>query len=205
MKSVCVFCGSHMGGPPVYRSIARELGAVLAGLGLRLVYGGGGVGLMGVVADAVLETGGEVVGVIPRALATRELAHAGVTELHVVGSMHERKALMADLSDGFIALPGGFGTLDELCEIITWAQLGIHRKPCGILNINGYFDDFLRLLDRAVADGFIRAEHRRIILEGRDPVGLLDELQRAPSTRKRPAKAAREDQAAASDARPPPP
>jgi uncharacterized protein (TIGR00730 family) len=143
---------------------------------MGLVYGGGNVGLMGVVADSVIAGGGEVIGVIPQALMRRELGHAGLTELRIVGSMHERKAGMAELADGFIALPGGFGTLEEFCEILTWAQLGIHSRPCGLLNVAGYYDPLLALFDRGVEERFIRAEHRGLVLEEQDPDRLLDRM-----------------------------
>jgi uncharacterized protein (TIGR00730 family) len=161
---VCVFCGSRVGSRPVYAEAARRLGAALAGRGLGLVYGGGAVGLMGVIADAALAAGGEVVGVIPRKLSSKEVAHAGLTELHVVGTMHERKALMADRADGFIALPGGYGTCDELFEIVTWAQLGLHQKPIGLLNVAGYFAPLLAWCDHMVAEGFLKPEYRELLL-----------------------------------------
>lgn len=173
MKSVCVYCGSNVGSLPSYRESARALGRLLAAEGLKLIYGGGQVGLMGTLADAVLSAAGEAVGIIPRALADRELAHQGLTELRIVGSMHERKMLMAELSDGFIAMPGGFGTFEEFCEILTWAQLGMHAKPCGLLNVEGYYDSLLSLFDRAVADGFVRQEHRDIVLTASQPSDLL--------------------------------
>ncbi|HZS08259.1 MAG TPA: TIGR00730 family Rossman fold protein [Blastocatellia bacterium] len=176
MKRVCVFCGSGVGARDEYAEAARAMAAAMKKRNIGLVYGGGHVGLMGVIADAVLAGGGEVIGVIPHGLAVREVGHQGVTELRVVHSMHERKALMADLSDGFIALPGGFGTFEEFCEIITWAQLGIHRKPCGLLNVAGYYDPLLALFDRAVADRFIRPEYRALVLEESDPDRLLDLL-----------------------------
>ncbi len=176
IKRICVFCGSNAGRGLVYKAAAVKLGHQLAERGIGLVYGGGRVGLMGTIADAVLARGGEVIGVIPEDLVKKELAHEGLTRLRVVGSMHERKALMERLSDGFVAMPGGFGTLDELCEILTWAQLGLHRKPCGILNAGGYFDLFLRFVDRAVTEGFVRAEHRDLILVSDDPGALLDGL-----------------------------
>lgn len=156
--------------------MAVQLGHALAERGIGLVYGGGRVGLMGTIAGAVLERGGEVIGVIPEDLVKKELAHEGLTSLRVVGSMHERKALMARLSDGFVAMPGGFGTLDEFCEILTWAQLGLHQKPCGFLNVDGYFDLFLKFIDHSVAQGFIRAEHRKLILVSAEPRALLDGL-----------------------------
>lgn len=158
--------------------MAVKLGHVLAERGLGLVYGGGRVGLMGTIADAVLERGGEVIGVIPEDLVKKEVAHKGLSDLRVVGSMHERKALMARLSDGFIAMPGGFGTLDEFCEILTWAQLGLHRKPCGVLDVGGYFGLFLKFVDHSVAQGFVRAEHRDLVLVERAPEALLDAFAR---------------------------
>lgn len=179
VRRVCVFCGSNSGRNAAYSAAAGALGESIAKQGATLVYGGGRVGLMGVVADAVLGLGGRVVGVIPSAIATDEVAHPDLTELHVVGSMHERKALMADLAQGFVALPGGFGTLDELCEILTWAQLGMHRKPVSLLNIEGYFDPLLAFLDQAVSDGFVRPSHRRLLIEGRDPSRLLQVLSRS--------------------------
>jgi uncharacterized protein (TIGR00730 family) len=174
MRRLCVFCGSSAGGRPAYAEGARRLGELLAARRVGLVFGGGHIGLMGVVADAVLAAGGEVIGVIPQALVEKELAHPGATRLHIVSSMHERKALMADLADGFIALPGGFGTADELFEILTWAQLGLHAKPVGLVNIEGYFDALLAWLDHTVAEQFVRAEPRRLLLEANDPARLLD-------------------------------
>ncbi len=173
MKSICVFCGSSSGEVPSYRETAQALGCELVRRGLRLVYGGGNVGLMGAIADAVLFAGGEVVGVIPHALLAKEVGHLGLTQLHVVGSMHERKALMAELSDGFLALPGGFGTLEEFCEVLTWAQLGLHLKPCGMLNVNGYYDPMLAFFDRAVREGFLRAEYRELVLVGQTSEEVL--------------------------------
>ena len=159
----CVFCGSSAGTNPVYRAAATELGTALAAANIELVYGGGHVGLMGAVADAVLAAGGTVIGVIPRTLAEREVAHSGLTQLHIVESMHERKALMADLSDGFVALPGGFGTFEEFCEAVTWVQLGIQAKPCFLLDVNGYYEPLIAMFDRAVADGFVNMRNRLII------------------------------------------
>lgn len=173
MKSICVFCGSRLGSKPIYRETAKSVGQLIAQQQLRLVYGGGNIGLMGVVADAVLEYGGEVVGVIPGHLQEKEVGHAGLTELHVVSTMHERKALMANLSDAFIALPGGFGTFEEFCEILTWAQLDLHRKPCGLLNVDGFYDPLLTLFDRAVDDGFLRPEYRSMVLTATDADELL--------------------------------
>ncbi|HTH48533.1 MAG TPA: TIGR00730 family Rossman fold protein [Candidatus Limnocylindria bacterium] len=177
MKRVCVFCGSSSGSDPAFAAAAKMFGELLASEGLGLVFGGARVGLMGTIADAVLAGGGEAIGVLPRALEERELAHPGLTQLHVVGSMHERKAMMADLADGFVALPGGFGTLDEFCEVLTWAQLGIHTKPCGLLNVNGYYDGFLAQVDAAVTGGLTRPAHRDLILVATDPVDLLGRLR----------------------------
>lgn len=174
IKRLCVFCGSSSGRNPAYAASATALGKLLAERGIALVYGGGGTGLMGVVADAILTAGGKAIGVIPFALRTKELAHAGLTEMHVVATMHERKSLMADLSDGFVALPGGIGTLDEFCEIFTWLQLGIHHKPCGVLNIEGYFDTFVSFLDHAVKEGFIKPEFRQPLLVSADPAQMLE-------------------------------
>jgi uncharacterized protein (TIGR00730 family) len=162
MMRLCVFCGSSQGTNPVYAGAARRLGGQMAARGLGLVYGGGHIGLMGVLADAVLASGGEAIDVIPRALVERELAHDRLTALHVVDTMHQRKALMADLADGFAALPGGFGTGDELFEILTWAQLGLHGKPIGLPNVAGFFDPLLAWLDRGVVEGFLRPEHRTL-------------------------------------------
>ncbi|MDX2098851.1 MAG: TIGR00730 family Rossman fold protein [Leptolyngbyaceae cyanobacterium bins.59] len=176
MNRICVFCGSNIGAKPLYQTIAQQMGMCLANRQLELVYGGGNVGLMGTIADAVLAAGGRVTGVIPEALMAKELAHTGLTELHVVGSMHERKALMVQLADGFVALPGGFGTLDEFCEVLTWAQLGFHQKPCGILNVEGYYDSLLALVNHAVQERFIHPEHRSLVLESNDPEQLLDQM-----------------------------
>ncbi len=186
MKRVCVFCGSSPGTRPVYAEAARATGRLLAERGIGLVYGGGNVGLMGAVADAALAAGGEVTGVIPRALMEREVGHRGLTTLHVTGTMHERKALMVDLSDGFMALPGGYGTLDELCEALTWSQLGIHARPCGVLNVDGYFDALLALFDHATREGFVREAHRALVLEAREPAALLEAMAgfQPPATEK---------------------
>lgn len=178
MERLCVFCGSSPGRDPAHAASARALGELLARRGIALVYGGAGVGLMGALADAVLGAGGRVIGVIPRAMVEREVAHTGLTERHVVGSMHERKALMSELADGFAALPGGLGTLEELFEVLTWAQLGLHRKPCGLLDAGGYFDHLVRFLDRAVAEGFLRPEHRRLLVLAGSPEELLEGLGR---------------------------
>ena len=176
MHRVCVFCGSSPGADPRYREAARSLGALLAQRGLGLVYGGASVGLMGVVADAALEQGGHVTGVIPSALVTKEIAHQALPDLRVVATMHERKALMADLSDGFIALPGGIGTLEETFETLTWAQLGLHRKPVGFLDTAGYYRPLLEFLNHGVAARFIKAEHRSLYVVEDDPAALLDML-----------------------------
>jgi uncharacterized protein (TIGR00730 family) len=176
MRRVCVFCGSKTGDRPLYADVARQLGVALARRGLALVYGAGHIGLMGVLADAVLQAGGQVIGVIPQALVDRELAHSDLTQMHVVASMHERKALMADLSEAFVALPGAYGTADELFEILTWAQLGLHAKPIGLLDVNGFFDPLLAWLDLTVSEGFLRARHRELLLKSGDPDELLDLL-----------------------------
>jgi uncharacterized protein (TIGR00730 family) len=176
LRSICVFCGSCVGNRPEYAAAAAEFGRLLAEQHIRVVYGAGNVGLMGVLADAALAAGGEVIGVIPQMLVDRELAHCRITDLRIVGSMHERKALMAELSDAFVALPGGLGTYEELCEVLTWAQLGIHHKPCGCLNVLDYFTSLERLLDHAVAEGFMRPEHRGILISSSDPRDLLAHL-----------------------------
>jgi uncharacterized protein (TIGR00730 family) len=176
MRRICVFCGSSPGARPSYADAARVLGVELVRRRLALVYGGGHVGLMGALADATLTHGGEVVGVIPAPLVARELAHRGLTDLRVVDSMHERKATMASLCDGFIALPGGLGTLEETLEILTWAQLGIHRKPVGVLNIDGYYDGLLRFLTHAVREEFVRPEYFALLLFGDTPAELLDKF-----------------------------
>jgi uncharacterized protein (TIGR00730 family) len=177
LQRICVFCGSSSGTGETYLLAAREVGRLLCERGIELVYGGGRVGLMGAVADACLAAGGRVTGVIPQLLVDKEVAHQGLTELHVVQTMHERKALMADLSDAFLALPGGYGTWDELCEVLTWTQIGIQRKASALLNVNGYYDPLLAMADRAVAEGFLLAENRELLLTGTDPAQLLDRLQ----------------------------
>jgi hypothetical protein len=171
---LCIFCGSSSGNRQSYTENACALGEVLVKRGYGMVYGGGRVGLMGILADAVLQNGGEVIGVIPKALAEKEVAHQSLTELHVVATMHERKALMAELSDGFVALPGGLGTFEELFEVFTWAQLGLHGKPLGLLNVDGYYDPLLALIDHATSEGFIRLEHRQLLLTSTWPEELLD-------------------------------
>jgi len=178
VKSLCVFCGANAGNRPLLGDTARAMGEALARRGITLVFGGGRVGLMGAVSAAARAAGGRVVGVIPAPLQRKELAYEGadLTELIVVRSMHERKARMAELADGFVALPGGYGTCEEICEMITWAQLGIHRKPCGLVNVDGYFDGLLGQFDRAVAEGLLRAPHRGLVVAARDPDGLLDAM-----------------------------
>jgi uncharacterized protein (TIGR00730 family) len=176
MRRVCIFCGSSKGARDVYVAAARAMGEALARRHIGLVFGGGRIGLMGVVADTVLAAGGEVIGVIPEAMVAKELAHNGVGDLRVVSSMHQRKALMAELADAFVALPGGYGTFEEFCEVVTWAQLGYHRKPCALLNVEGFYDPLLALFDHAVAEGFVRPAHRALVLEERDPERLLDRL-----------------------------
>lgn len=173
MKRICVFCGSSPGARPEYTEVAVAMGKALAANGLELVYGGGRVGLMGVVADAVLAAGGRVVGVIPRMLMEKEVGHEGVSEMHLTDTMHERKALMAEFSDGFIAMPGGTGTFDESFEILTWSQLGVHRKPFAFLNVAGYYDGLLAFLDHAVDQRFLRDEHRALCMVDTDPERLL--------------------------------
>jgi uncharacterized protein (TIGR00730 family) len=181
MPRLCVFCGSASGKDPLYGEAARSLGKLLVARGLGLVFGAGHIGLMGVIADAVLADGGEAIGVIPQVLVDKELAHRGLTDLRIVPGMHERKAVMAALSDAFVALPGGYGTADEWFEILTWAQLGLHDKPVGILNVKGFFDSLLEWLDRAVADGFVKPRHRRLLVVASTPAELLDRLFGAPA------------------------
>ncbi len=176
MRRVCVFCGSKPGTRPAYAEAAVRLGRALVSRGLGLVFGGASPGLMGLLADTVLAAHGEVVGVIPHAMVSREIAHRGVSDLRIVSSMHERKALMVALADAFIALPGGYGTLDEFFEVAAWAQLRLHEKPCGLLNVEGFFDPLLSYLDRAVAEGFLKPAHRSLILDDSDPERLLDRI-----------------------------
>ena len=184
MKRLCVYCGSSSGRQPVYAQVARELARAMVNRNIDLVYGGASVGIMGEIANAVLEEGGDVIGIIPKELFKKEVAHTGVTELREVDSMHERKSLMADLSDGFIALPGGFGTIEEIFEIITWSQLGMHRKPCGLLNVCHYYDKLIGFLDHAVTEQFIKAAHHSTILVDECPDALLGkfEVYEAPET-----------------------
>ncbi len=173
MKKVCVYCGSSSGRRPGYSYAARGLAKALTSRGIGLVYGGAGIGIMGEIADAVLAGGGQVIGVIPQMLADKEVAHDGLTELKIVGSMHERKQVMMDLSDGFIALPGGLGTQEELFEVLTWSQLGLHTKPCGLLNVEGYYDKLCSFLDHAVEEQFVKSHHREMLLVEQSPEKLL--------------------------------
>jgi uncharacterized protein (TIGR00730 family) len=177
MERVCVFCGSSAGARPAYADAAAEVGRLLADEGLGLVYGGARAGLMGVLADSAMAAGGEVIGVMPQALVDREIAHTGIADLRVVGSMHERKALMAELADAFVALPGGAGTLDELFEIYTWAQLGLHSKPCGLLDVEDYWAGLVAFLDHAVRERFLREDHRASLIVEREPARLLQRLR----------------------------
>lgn len=176
MKSLCVFCGSSSGAGPQYLQLSRQIGELLAARGITLVYGGGSVGLMGALADASLAKGGRVVGVIPQFLLDREVGHVGLSELHVVTTMAERKLLMGELADAFLTLPGGIGTLDELFEAWTWTQLVLHRKPCGLLNFEGYYDELLKFLDHVVDAGFLRPRHRAALIVERAAIPLLDRL-----------------------------
>lgn len=178
MQRVCVYCGSSSGRHPAYSEAAKELATVLVGHDIELVYGGSSVGTMGVLADAMLELGGEVHGVIPKMLEEKEIAHTGLTELHVVGSMHARKSMMAALSDGFIAMPGAFGTLEEIIEVLTWGQLRFHDKPCGLLNVRGYFDKLLNFLKHTESEGFLRPENREMLLHDDTPAGLIQQFER---------------------------
>jgi uncharacterized protein (TIGR00730 family) len=177
VERICVFCGASPGARPAYREATAELARVLVDEGIGVVYGGGGVGLMGALADAVIEAGGELTGVIPRALVDREIAHRDVLDMRVVGSMHERKALMAELSGAFIALPGGIGTLEELFEVYTWAQLGLHQKPCALMNVEGYYDGIETFLAHAVSERFLREETRELLLVDTDPATLVERLR----------------------------
>ncbi|MBB6638003.1 TIGR00730 family Rossman fold protein [Cohnella thailandensis] len=185
MKSIAVFCGSSIGASPLYQEAAQAMGRELARRGLALVYGGSCVGLMGAVADAVLAEGGQVIGVLPGFLQSREIAHKGLTELIVVDSMHERKAKMAELADGFVSLPGGPGTMEEFFEIFTWAQLGLHRKPCGLLNVNGYYDPLASMFDTMLTEQFMQEKYRPMLLIDTEPSALLDRFEdyRSPSVK----------------------
>src|SRR5687767_4299115 len=182
LRRVCVFCGSSSGNRGDYRTATTTLAAELVRRGIGVVYGGACVGLMGLLADEVLARGGEVIGVIPGAMVDREIAHRGLTDLRIVDSMHERKAMMAGLADAFIALPGGFGTFEEFCEAVTWTQLGLHQKRCGLLNVGGFYDPLLALFDRAVADGFLKPQNRTIVAAEAEPSALLDRLSLAPAS-----------------------
>ena len=186
MARICVYSGSSNGSRPEYRDAAELLARAIVGRGMGIVYGGSNIGLMGALADAGLAAGGEVVGVMPQGLVDHEIAHRGLTELHITASMHERKATMADLADGFVALPGGVGTLEELIEIVTWAQLGLHAKPCGLLDVAGYYTQLQAFLDHATVEGFIRPQHRGLLLVDEDPGALLDAFAtwRAPTIEK---------------------
>jgi hypothetical protein len=177
IRSICVYAGSSPGAKPTYRDHAVELGRELARHQIGLVYGGASVGLMGIVADSVLAEGGTVTGVITEALVDHEISHMGLTDLEIVGSMHDRKARMSDLSDAFIMLPGGFGTLEEFFEVVTWTQLGIHQKPCGILDVDGFFNPLFEIIERAVEDRFMRIEHAQIVRRSNDPAQLIAQLQ----------------------------
>ena len=177
MQAVCVFCGSSVGSRLIYSEAARRLGTVVAERGLHLVYGGGKVGLMGLLADAALAAGGQVTGIIPKALLKKEIGHEGLTNLRVVDSMHERKMLMAELSDGFVALPGGYGTLEEVLEVLSWAQLSIHEKPCALLDVDGFFGPLSSLFDLAVKESFVHPDHRSLVLTNEHPNTLLDEME----------------------------
>jgi uncharacterized protein (TIGR00730 family) len=181
-KTICVYCGSAVGARSEYRNIAKDLGTAMAQAEFRLVYGGAHVGLMGVIADAVLAAGGEVVGIIPQQLADREVAHRGLTELHVVRSMHERKHMMAELADAFVAMPGGYGTLDELCEVLGWAQLAIHEKPIILLDTAEYWQPLFAMLDRAVEEGFLQTHHRGHALRAADVADVFSLLRAERST-----------------------
>lgn len=176
MRSICVFCGSSTGDRPEYARAAIDFGRLLAQQGIRVIYGGGNVGLMSVLADSALAAGGSVIGVIPQHLVDKELAHSGV-DLRIVGSMHERKALMAELADVFVALPGGIGTFEEFFEILTWSQLGLHSKPCGLLNVAGYYDPLIAMLEHAAAEGFLRPLHLQLMVQASDPTDLLEKVR----------------------------
>ncbi len=186
IKNICVYCGSSPGKNPAYLRAAKSLANTMCERDIGLVYGGAAIGVMGAVANAVLEGGGEAIGVIPKSLAVKEVAHSNLTELHVVASMHERKAMMAELADGFIALPGGWGTLEEIFEILTWAQLGFHNKPCGLLNIEGYYDGLIGFLDNAIEQQFVNELCRPMLIKASEPNALLNQFTeyRAPKVRK---------------------
>lgn len=182
-RRIGVFCGANSGNRAAYRDATRQLACALVRCGIELVYGGGNIGLMGVLADAALAHGGRVIGVIPESLMAREVGHLGLTELRIVQSMHERKAVMSDLSDAFIALPGGFGTLEEFCEVVTWSQLGIQEKPCGLVNVDGYYQPLLQLFDLAVREGFLHLDNRGLVMDDADPERLLEKMAQFRPTR----------------------
>lgn len=186
IKNICVYCGSSPGKNPAYSDAATSLAIALCNRGIGLVYGGGAIGVMGVIADAVLEAGGQAIGVIPKSLAVKEVAHDNLSELHVVASMHDRKAMMADLADGFIALPGGWGTLEEIFEMLTWAQLGFHDKPCGLLNIEGYYNGLIDFLENSFEQQFVSELYRPMLMKAQEPLALLDQFAtyQAPKVRK---------------------
>lgn len=186
IKNICVYCGSSTGKNQAYSTIAKSLGKALSERDIGLVYGGAAIGIMGVVADSVLEGGGRAIGIIPKSLAVKEVAHSGLSELHVVDSMHDRKAMMAEYSDGFIALPGGWGTLEEIFEILTWSQLGFHQKPCGLLNVDGYYNDLVNFLENAFDQQFVNEQCRPMLMTSGDPLELLDRFggYEAPKVRK---------------------
>jgi len=186
VKKICVYCGSSPGDNAVYTQVAKELASEFCNRGITLVFGGGAVGIMGVIADAVIERGGDVIGVIPKSLAIKEVAHENLTKLHVVPSMHERKAMMAELADGFIALPGGWGTLEEIFEMLTWAQLGFHEKPCGLLNVEGYYDNLVAFLENSFTHKFVKELYRPLLMTSDRPVKLLEQFAtyQAPKVRK---------------------
>lgn len=174
MKSICVFLGANPGKNESYAEAARNMGREIASRGMTTIYGGSNMGLMGILADGALEAGGKVIGVIPDSLVRKEVSHEGISELHVVSSMHERKSMMAKISDGFIAMPGGIGTLDEFFEIFTWAQLGFHKKPCGLLNVGGYYNKLLTFLDTVVEEGFLKEVHKNMVIMGESPAEIID-------------------------------
>ena len=180
IKTICIFCGSSLGIRSEYALAASGLAEYLAARDIAIVYGGSNVGLMRIVADTAINAGGKVIGVIPESLVAKEVAHTGLSDLRLVRSMHERKALMSELSDAFIAMPGGYGTLDEFCEVLTWSQLGLQRKPCGLLNVKGYYDPLLSLFDHAVREGFLSSDNRALVVSGEDPAELIESLREAP-------------------------
>jgi uncharacterized protein (TIGR00730 family) len=180
IKTICIFCGSSLGIRSEYALAASGLAEYLAAQQIGIVYGGSNVGLMRIVADTAIHAGGKVIGVIPESLVAKEVAHTGLSDLRLVRSMHERKALMSELSDAFVAMPGGYGTMDEFCEVLTWSQLGLQRKPCGLLNVKGYYDPLLSMFDHAVREGFLSSENRELVVSGGDPAELFESLRQAP-------------------------